>query len=174
MAGIGCELSIAADADVGAAIIDGRRRCAHAAKCQLTLTPQLPCPIRVLLHLYAVEIAALGGEVEGICLFVIADGAADVAGKAGHRIEQLAAHRVEQEQPRCAAAIPALAVVRADQHIVLARIRPRPIETAFLHIAPARGLGLCRVFGIFIRQGQADIARVFHFGVPESGVGVAV
>ena len=163
MAGVFRELSAAADADIGAAVCNDRRRRAHAANGQLRAVCQLPCAVRILLYPHTVEIAALGIKVEGICSFIVADGASDIACKACHGIQQLAAHRVQQQDVGCLACIAAFAIICTDKHIVPAHIRTGPIEAALLHIPPRRGL---------IGQRDADKAGVLYLAVPEACIGI--
>ena len=174
MAGVFRELSAAADADIGAAVCNDRRRRAHAANGQLRAVCQLPCAVRILLYPHTVEIAALGIKVEGICSFIVADGASDIACKACHGIQQLAAHRVQQQDIGCLACIAAFAIICTNKHIVPAYICTGPIEAALLHIPPRRGLRFLCFAGVFIGQRDADKAGVLYLAVPEACIGITV
>ena len=72
MSRVGGELSLTGHADIGAAIVDDRCGGAHAAELQLLLVCQLP-RAAALLHLHAVKISTLRGEVERLCRGIVAD-----------------------------------------------------------------------------------------------------
>ena len=171
MAGIRRKLARAADADIRAAIVYDRRGGAHAAERELSSVRELPRR-SILLYLYAVEVPTLGGEVEGIRRFVIADGAADIAGEAVHGIEQRAALRLKQQKACRIAFISGIPVVRADHNIVFTGIGSGPVEAAASHRAPRCGLFLCLTVRVLIRQGNADEAGILGFSIPEAGIGV--
>ena len=82
--------------------------------------------------------------------------------------------RVQQQKVCRIARISVLAVVRADQDIIIARIRACPIEAALLHIAPGLAFASSLLAGFFVSQRQADKARFLDLRVPEACVGVPV
>ena len=174
MAGVFRELSAAAGADIGAAVCNDRRRRTHTADGQLRAVCQLPCAVRILPHSHTVEIAALGIKVEGVCSFIVADGASDIARKACHGIQQLAAHRVQQQDIGCLACIAAFAIICTNKHIVPAYICTGPIEAALLHIPPCWGLRFLCFAGVFVGQRDADKAGVLYLAVPEACIGITV
>lgn len=174
MAGVFRKLSTAADADIGAAICNDGRRRTHTADRKLRAVCQLPCAVRILPHPHTVEIAALGIKVEGVCSFIVADGASDIARKACHGIQQLAAHRVQQQDVGCLACIAAFAIICTDKHIVPAHIRTGPVKAALLHIPPCRSLRFLCFAGVFVSQRDADKAGILYLAVPEACIGVTV
>ena len=134
MAGVFRELSAAADTDIGAAICNDGRRRTHTADRQLRAVCQPPCAVRILLYPHTVEIAALGIKVEGVCGFIVADGASDVARKS-LSWNPAACRSSAQQQDIGLSCIAAFAIICTNKHIVPAYIctgfnRSRPSAAA--------------------------------------------
>ena len=178
------ELTDARNADIGAAVVDHRRRGTHALDAliiaagapaaQIQLLERIMIDIAIRIDGDGIEVAALGGEIVAVCLLIIADGAADIRADAGKIIDHAAGFRIQGEQPCRRTGIAHFAVVGADQQELIAGIRARPIEAAALGIRPHGLLGLGGLRGVFIRDGQADPVGIGGFAIPEAGIDIAV
>ena len=183
MAGVGFELTGAGDADIGAVVVDDGRAGAHGGICRFAgvvvelQRPKLADLPDAVLGRDAglIEIAALGREVIGICLGVIADRAAQIAGNALAAVQQLAGFGVEhQKARRVISRVASLTVIRADKQEIIADIRARPVESAELRDRPGWDLALVLAGRILIRDRQADVIAVFALILPEAGIEIAV
>ena len=66
------------------------------------------------------------------------------------------------------------AVIGSDIEVITFDICARPIETAFLDMAPCCDFCFIGISGVFICDGKCYVSRFAVFGIPESGVDVAV
>ena len=172
------KLQRAADANVGSAVVDRRRRGAHGwlrigtvFQLQRPFAPLLQPPaIRSLLRLHAAEPSALGCKIEALRFCIIADRTAHIAEQTRPLVEQPPSLCVQHQQAAGLGAVAVDAVVRADQHIILAGIRACPVESTLLRPIPTGRLFLLLLQRLFIRDGQADKIRREFLTAPEARV----
>ena len=181
VAGIGLELAVTGHTDVGTAVGDhggggthGRRRGTVGAIIQMQATQRALGKSAVGVDLHLIQVAALGGEVVGLGLLIVADAAAEVAHVGGlQAVNELAGLGVQRQDRTTARDIPIRTVIGGHQHEVAVDVSTGPIE-AVVGIGPGGELGLGGLGGILIGDREAGEVGLLGLTVPEARVDIAV
>ena len=158
------ELTGTGHAHIGSAIVHHGGGGAHAAQIDGLGAGEFAVIAKDL----AVEVAALGGEVHAAVR--VSDVGADIAGVAFLGVHDLAGALVEHHQLGGLGGIAALAVVGADDHILVIGVSARPVEAALTGIAPQGLLG----GGALIVRRQAHEVGGTALAVPEAHIHIPV
>ena len=181
VAGIGTELAGTGHADVSTAVGDhggggthGRRRGTVGAIIQMQATQGTLGKSAVGVDLHLIQVAALGGEVIGLGLRIVADAAAEVAYVGGlQAVNELAGLGVQRQNGAVARGIAIISVIGGHQHEVAVDVSTGPIE-AVVGIGPGGELGLVGLGGILIGDREAGKVGLLGLAVPEARVDIAV
>ena len=181
VAGIGSELAGTGHADVGTPVGDhggggthGRRRGTVGAIIQMQATQGTLGKSAVGVDLHLIQVAALGGEVIGLGLRIVADAAAEVAYVGGlQAVNELAGLGVQRQNGAVARGIVIISVIGGHQHEVAVDVSTGPIE-AVVGIGPGGELGLVGLGGILIGDREAGEVGLLGLLVPEARVDIAV
>lgn len=124
--------------------------------------------------LHLIQVAALGGEVIGLGLLIVADAAAEVTHVGGlQAVDELAGLGVQRQDRTTARDIPIRTVIGGHQHEVAVDVSTGPIE-AVVGIGPGGKLGLVGLGGILIGDREAGKVGLLGLAVPEARVDIAV
>ena len=181
VAGIGLELAVTGHTDVSTPVGDhggggthGRRRGTVGAIIQMQATQRALGKSAVGVDLHLIQVAALGGEVIGLGLLIVADAAAEVAHVGGlQAVNELAGLGVQGQDRTTARDIPIRTVIGGHQHEVAVDVSTGPIE-AVVGIGPGGELGLGGLGGILIGDREAGEVGLLGLAVPEARVDIAV
>ena len=181
VAGIGTELAGTGHTDVGTAVGDhggggthGRRRGTVGAIIQMQATQRALGKSAVGVDLHLIQVAALGGEVIGLGLLIVADAAAEVTHVGGlQAVNELASLGVQRQDRTTARDIPIRTVIGGHQHEVAVDVSTGPIE-AVVGIGPGGELGLVGLGGVLVGDREAGKVGLLGLTVPEARVDIAV
>ena len=120
-----------------------------------------------------VKISAFGGKIKLSSGLV--DAASDVANvRHSDVVNDFSGVFVDGKKVCVSGLVTVFAVIGSYIEIIAFDISARPIKTAFLDMAPGSDFFFIGFFRVFIGDGKSNISRFAVFGIPESGVNVAV